>query len=682
MSFFADLRLGEQDRGRSGLAGKARSLARLAARNLPTPPGFAVTGDVFAALCPEVSPIARLDEGTFALLDRLRERLMNTPWPPGFVDELRARLAAVGAPSFAVRSSFASEDSAGQLAAGVYESYRDVPPTGVEDAVRKVFASALAPGAVAYALAHGVQPAAEPLFVLIHQFLPGQAEGSAAFAPAVMREPLVTTRRGSLDDAERAELANGLAALASDDGATEIEWVKNKGRLVYLQARPYQPPAPSKPWSGYADLSEAEREPSVWHWDAAHNPLPLSAAQAGLVAFADQHCHIGIRQRVLGGYLFYTRQGAWSPPALPPEMAEEFFSSLGNAVETRLAHLPPVPALEDALSVFLFAYEPIFGMLRPALRKAHDSLRAFLEEHFPAALEQLPILRAGVVSMASQRAELAQAMAVSANADEARTHYLATFGDEAPIWDVSVATYLEQPEALAVRASADLAPALDWQKASAEVEAALELSLREFWRQTLQASRTAVALGEADDWLYARAQAAVRRALLGLGRRLVEQGRLKGFDDVFDVPLSVVRAVATGAAADSDLVALAAQGRKARLAAKDDPPPSAPATDAGAIRGAGTGGRAIGRVRRHRPGERTDADAVLVAATLLPTELPLIEARAIVTDTGGLLDHVAAQARERRIPAVVGAHGALALLRDGDLVLVDGDAGLVVRLGS
>jgi pyruvate,water dikinase len=129
-------------------------------------------------------------------------------------------------------------------------------------------------------------------------------------------------------------------------------------------------------------------------------------------------------------------------------------------------------------------------------------------------------------------------------------------------------------------------------------------------------------------------------------------------------------------------LALAAQGRKARLAAKDDPPPSAPATDAGAIRGAGTGGRAIGRVRRHRPGERTDADAVLVAATLLPTELPLIEARAIVTDTGGLLDHVAAQARERRIPAVVGAHGALALLRDGDLVLVDGDAGLVVRLSS
>jgi pyruvate,water dikinase len=341
-----------------------------------------------------------------------------------------------------------------------------------------------------------------------------------------------------------------------------------------------------------------------------------------------------------------------------------------------------VPALEDALSVFLFAYEPIFGMLQPALRKAHENLRAFLEKHLPAALDQLPILRAGVTSMASERAELAQAMAVSAKADGASARYLSTFGDEAPIWDVSAATYAEQPEALVARASAAVAPALDWKKASAEVEAALELALREPWRQTLQASRTAVALGEADDWLYARSQAAVRRALLGLGRRLVEQGRLHGVDDVFDLPLSVARAVATDAAEDSDLVALAAQGRKARLATKDDPPPPMPASDAAVIRGAGTGGRAIGRVRHHRPGERTDGGAVLVAATLLPTELPLIEARAIVTDTGGPLDHVAAQARERRIPAVVGAHGASAVLLDGDLVLVDGDAGLVVRLGS
>jgi pyruvate,water dikinase len=75
------------------------------------------------------------------------------------------------------------------------------------------------------------------------------------------------------------------------------------------------------------------------------------------------------------------------------------------------------------------------------------------------------------------------------------------------------------------------------------------------------------------------------------------------------------------------------------------------------------------------------ANAVLVARTLLPTELPLVDAAALVTETGGPLDHVAAQARERNLPAVVGAAGAMSTLTEGELVLVDGDRGLVVRLG-
>ena len=100
------------------------------------------------------------------------------------------------------------------------------------------------------------------------------------------------------------------------------------------------------------------------------------------------------------------------------------------------------------------------------------------------------------------------------------------------------------------------------------------------------------------------------------------------------------------------------------------------------VRGLGTGGRIVGTIHVFRglcapppaPG------AVLLATTLLPTELPLIQAAALVIVTGGALDHVAAQARERGLPAVVGAKNALDLLADGDQVLVDADAGLVVRL--
>ena len=45
------------------------------------------------------------------------------------------------------------------------------------------------------------------------------------------------------------------------------------------------------------------------------------------------------------------------------------------------------------------------------------------------------------------------------------------------------------------------------------------------------------------------------------------------------------------------------------------------------------------------------------------------------------MDHVAAQARERKLPAVVGAVGAQTAFAAGDWVLVDGERGLVVAAG-
>ena len=49
----------------------------------------------------------------------------------------------------------------------------------------------------------------------------------------------------------------------------------------------------------------------------------------------------------------------------------------------------------------------------------------------------------------------------------------------------------------------------------------------------------------------------------------------------------------------------------------------------------------------------------------------------IVTDTGGMLTHAAIAAREYGIPAVVGTWNATGSIRNGDLIQVDGDAGVV-----
>jgi phosphohistidine swiveling domain-containing protein len=48
----------------------------------------------------------------------------------------------------------------------------------------------------------------------------------------------------------------------------------------------------------------------------------------------------------------------------------------------------------------------------------------------------------------------------------------------------------------------------------------------------------------------------------------------------------------------------------------------------------------------------------------------------LVVEAGGSTSHTASLARERRIPAIMGALGATRIIPDGALVVVDGDAGL------
>jgi len=78
-----------------------------------------------------------------------------------------------------------------------------------------------------------------------------------------------------------------------------------------------------------------------------------------------------------------------------------------------------------------------------------------------------------------------------------------------------------------------------------------------------------------------------------------------------------------------------------------------------------------------RPGD------ILVAATTGPSWTPLFATvAAVVTDTGGALSHGAIVAREYGIPAVVGTGIATAVIRDGQMLEVDGGAGVVRITGQ
>ena len=54
-----------------------------------------------------------------------------------------------------------------------------------------------------------------------------------------------------------------------------------------------------------------------------------------------------------------------------------------------------------------------------------------------------------------------------------------------------------------------------------------------------------------------------------------------------------------------------------------------------------------------------------------------VKIAAVVTDTGGMLTHAAIAAREYGIPAVVGTWNATNSINDGDIIRVDGSAGIV-----
>ncbi len=191
----------------------------------------------------------------------------------------------------------------------------------------------------------------------------------------------------------------------------------------------------------------------------------------------------------------------------------------------------------------------------------------------------------------------------------------------------------------------------------------------------------------------------LRRCALRLGQALHERGVVDRAEDVF----FLTRDELDGTAPRQELVARrrGEWDRQRRLVAPltlGTPPrllrdPIAGTVEAarstrvaavpeGAIVGQpASPGRATGRVRivrdvgdfdRFQPGE------VLVAKATAPAWTPLFaRAAAVVTDGGTLAAHASLVAREYAIPAVVGTGDATARLSDGQLVTVDGNAGLI-----
>lgn len=79
--------------------------------------------------------------------------------------------------------------------------------------------------------------------------------------------------------------------------------------------------------------------------------------------------------------------------------------------------------------------------------------------------------------------------------------------------------------------------------------------------------------------------------------------------------------------------------------------------------------------------EKVEEGNILVAVTTHPDYVPAMRrSSAIVTDEGGITSHAAIVSREFGIPCIVGTKVATKLLKDGDLVEVDANNGIVKKV--
>jgi pyruvate,water dikinase len=107
-----------------------------------------------------------------------------------------------------------------------------------------------------------------------------------------------------------------------------------------------------------------------------------------------------------------------------------------------------------------------------------------------------------------------------------------------------------------------------------------------------------------------------------------------------------------------------------------------PASDDSIVSGTpASSGRYTGAVRvvmgEHEFTKIQPGDVVVCPVTSPTWSVVFPSMGALVTDMGGILSHPAIIAREHRIPAVVGAGNSTDVLRDGQVVTVDGDSGTV-----
>ncbi len=391
-------------------------------------------------------------------------------------------------------------------------------------------------------------------------------------------------------------------------------------------------------------------------------------------------------------------------------------------------HFLIVPPMGTAMQIFDEFYVEVFG---GAPEDGHPLLAGQLNESVKASL--------GLSDLANRARDLGvdgtildrdgeEALPELATTAAGRAFladlydYLALYGLRQDLFDLATPTWRERPVYALTNVRNYLRNGQDArahhakiQAAAAEARERTRMVLRQYPEPVRGQFEAFLAMAEAGSFLQEEhnhyidqlGMARLRLFFLAIGDRLAEQGAIDKPDDVFFLSIEQIRAALVD---PRSLQAIVHTQRQELERAKSitpppfigtppsGPPPSASPFDRSMIRffglkepqpdevdrvvgNPGARGTATGPARVVRTLEEASAlqpGEILVTVTTMPPWSPLFAVAAgVVTETGGPLSHCAIVAREYDIPAVVGAVGAMRRIANGQMIAIDGAAGIV-----
>jgi phosphohistidine swiveling domain-containing protein len=719
------------------VGGKAAKLAKLACADFEVPGGFCLTTWAYEAFINDagITAAIRMELGRKPLEDmrweelwdaalRIRAAFLAQPLSELLRDSVAEGLQGFDASTpLAVRSSAIGEDSAGHSFAGLHESIIGVRGRcAVEDAVRLVWASLWSDAALLYRKELGLDPAHSRMAVLVQAMVDADRSG-VAFArdPRDMRNghaviesvagpcsllvdgvvdpehweldrkthEIIAWIPGRRDDAEPdapllepRDLENILETLLSVEQlfgwSPDMEWTGTSGSLTVLQARPIT-----------AMVSD-ENEKRAWY-------LTLRPGDARLKA---------LRKRVTE--MLIPELEAEGQALAAEELALLDDQQLAEAIEKRNAvvarwkkiywddFIPFAHGVRRLATYYNDSVQPqdpyeFVGLLRdqPLVATQRNEAIAQLARQLASsdvlrlAVERLLAETSGALQWPTFRDALLQIVEGAGDFvrgfDSMNKRFLDIAYDQERLYD--------QPEPM-LRNLIELSHQPKQSRSDAPIAgdsvAVLENRLldavgpqrREEAIDVIETGRISWKLRDDDNLLVSRLESQLLRALDVAAKRLGDSGRLTGKVRTNEAHVeTLVRALREPATGPVTLAVTAKVSATEEFCA---PPGQTPRQLIGqpASPGVATGtvhciyGRAdLGKFRQGQ---------VLVCDAIQPTMTHLaLLASAIVERRGGMLIHGAIIARELGIPCVNGVRNAASILKNGDLVTVDGHLGIV-----